>query len=74
MIALKVPSVKSLTFEVANFARSNDLGVNTTSGRVKVDFTCQRNKWKKLAGVVGIATVMLSCAHCCKKRSTRAEE
>ena len=61
-MALKVPSVKSLTLEVAYFARSNDLGVKTTSGRVNEDLTCQRSKWKKLAGVVGIATVMLSCA------------
>ena len=66
--------MKSETFDAAAFARSSDFGVKTTSGRVRGPCTCQRNRWKYDAGVDGIATVMLSCAHNCKKRSTRAEE
>ena len=57
MTARNDPPVKSETFDVAAFARSNDFGVNTTSGRVRGPWTCQRRRWKYDAGVEGIAQV-----------------
>ncbi len=66
--------VKSAVAEAAAFSRSIDFGVKTTSGRLSCECTCQRSRWKYDAGVDGTATVMLSWAHICRKRSMRAEE
>ncbi len=60
--------------EAAAFSRSIDLGVKTMRGRCSSEWTCHRNRWKNDAGVDGMATVMLSSAHICRKRSTRADE
>ncbi|CAB4984778.1 unannotated protein [freshwater metagenome] len=73
-IGWKWPLVKSSRRDTAAFARSSDLGVKTTRGRVSREWTCQRRRWKNEAGVDGIATVMLSWAQSCRKRSTRADE
>ncbi len=74
MTARKWPVVKSDVADAASLDRSSDFGVNTTIGRCRSECTCQRSRWKYEAGVDGMATVMLSCAHSCRKRSTRAEE
>ena len=66
--------MKSRVSDVETFARSSDLGVNTTMGRVSRECTCHRRRWKYDAGVVGWATVMLSWAHIARNRSMRAEE
>jgi hypothetical protein len=46
--------------ETACLARRSDFGVKMISGRVRRLNTCQRRRWKYDAGVLGIATVMLS--------------
>ena len=68
------PFVSSSTGECACFARSNDFGVNTTSGLRISRRTCRRNRWKYCAGVVALTTWMLSSAHIVRKRSMRADE
>src|SRR5579875_2680392 len=68
------PPVKSDTGDTARFSRSMDLGVNTISGLTGADSARQRSRWKYLAGVRGIATVMLSCAHSDRKPSIGDEE
>ena len=59
-IGWKVPDVNSSLVETACLARRSDFGVKMISGRVRRLNTCQRRRWKYDAGVLGIATVMLS--------------
>ncbi len=74
MTGRKWPFVKSSGALTAALSRSIDFGVKTTSGRRGRAYACRRSRWKYDAGVLGIATVMLSSAHICRKRSMRAEE
>ena len=71
--AWKLPLANSSSVDTASLWRSSDLGVITTSG-LRVDISiCRRIMWKSCAGVVGAHTIMLSSAHSCRKRSSRAE-
>ncbi len=51
-----------------------DFGVKTTRGLRTSRSAWRRSRWKNCAGVVGIATVMLSRADCSRNRSIRALE
>ena len=66
MTGRNVPEVKSSLADPAALRRSIDFGVNTTSGLWCGASACQRSRWKYDAGVEGMATVMLSCAHICR--------
>jgi hypothetical protein len=61
-----VPLARSSTPLAAVFSRSIDLGVNTMSGRRGRAKAWRRSRWKYDAGVLGMATVMLSSAHICR--------
>src|SRR3984885_143177 len=55
-------------------ARSSDLGVTTTSGRLGLILDCERNKWKYCAEVEGMATRRLPRALNERNRSKRDDE
>jgi cobalt-zinc-cadmium resistance protein CzcA len=68
------PAVNSVSFETAAGWRRSDLGDMTMSGFCTSRSTWRRRAWKKLAGVVMLATWILSSAQSWRKRSKRAEE
>lgn len=73
-ISWNAPPVKSAILETAAGWRRRDLGDITTRGFRKARFTWRRRRWKYWAGVVTLATWMLSSAHACRKRSSLADE
>ena len=70
----KDPEVKSFSGETTPGCLSSDLGEKTTQGLRNGHVTCLLSKWKKLAGVVGLATIILYSADCCKNLSGRQLE
>src|SRR5690606_3748038 len=70
----KCPLANSSKEDTALGCLNKLLGVNTIKGFLKSRFIWRRNKWKKLAGVVQSATIILSLPHNCKYRSILAEE
>ena len=74
MTSLNAPEVKSFKGEITCGCLSKDLGEKTTHGFLNGHATCLRSKWKKLAGVVGFATIILYSADCCRNLSGRQLE
>ena len=66
--------VKSSTDDAAALRRSSCFGVKMISGLRGRLYAWRRSRWKCDADVVGLATIMFSSAHICRKRSIRAEE